>query len=351
MSVPAAPAVPRVEVAPGYSVARVIKGGWQLAGGHGPVDEAAALDGMRAFVESGVTTFDCADIYTGVEALIGRFLASRGGIGVQVHTKYVPDLATLGTVSADDVARAIDRSRERLGMARLDLVQFHWWDLRVHRAVEVARWLERLRSAGVIRHLGLTNFDTPTTAAILDAGVPVVTHQVQYSVLDQRPAGAMHDLCAAHGVHFLCYGTLAGGFLDERYLDAPPPEMPLVNRSQVKYRLVIDECGGWARFQALLHTLAAIARRHGVTIGAIAVAWVLEQPRVAAAIVGARDGRRLGDTLAALRVRLDDEDRRAIRQWMDQGPTMPGDVYALERDRTGRHGAIMKYGLNAAAGG
>ncbi|QYU67188.1 aldo/keto reductase [Leptolyngbya sp. 15MV] len=63
--------VERTELAPGYSVSRLVRGGWQLAGGHGEVDRARAIADMRAFLDAGVTTFDCADIYTGVEALIG----------------------------------------------------------------------------------------------------------------------------------------------------------------------------------------------------------------------------------------------------------------------------------------
>ncbi|MBL8983429.1 MAG: aldo/keto reductase, partial [Gemmatimonadetes bacterium] len=73
----------------------LIKGGWQLAGGHGAVDRAAALADMRAFVDAGITTFDCADIYTGVESLIGDFLSTVPAGTVRVHTKCVPDLNQL----------------------------------------------------------------------------------------------------------------------------------------------------------------------------------------------------------------------------------------------------------------
>jgi aryl-alcohol dehydrogenase-like predicted oxidoreductase len=115
--------IPRVELAPGYTISRVLKGGWQLAGGHGPVDDAAALDDMDRFVEAGITTFDCADIYTGVEALIGRWRKRRKGragapTDVQVHTKYVPDLDRLPTHSRADVVRGVDRSLARLGVER-----------------------------------------------------------------------------------------------------------------------------------------------------------------------------------------------------------------------------------------
>jgi aryl-alcohol dehydrogenase-like predicted oxidoreductase len=117
--------IPRVQLAPGYTISCLLKGGWQLAGGHGPVDPAAALADMDRFVDAGITTFDCADIYTGVEALIGEWLKRRGGRGaavpVQVHTKYVPDLDRLPTLSRADVVRGVDRSLARLGVDRLDL--------------------------------------------------------------------------------------------------------------------------------------------------------------------------------------------------------------------------------------
>jgi aryl-alcohol dehydrogenase-like predicted oxidoreductase len=350
------PAIPRFALAPGSTISRVLKGGWQLASGHSAVDTSTALDDMDRFVDAGITTFDCADIYTGVESLIGRYLARLrerhgrdGAERVQVHTKYVPDLETLATLSPAHVERAIDRSLQRLGVEQLDLVQLHWWDYRVERVVEVAGWLDRVRQAGRIRQLGLTNFDTAHVEAIGDAGVGVVSHQVQYSVLDPRPADEMTRLCARAGIGLLCYGALAGGFLSDRYLDQPPPPPPLENRSLVKYRLIIDEFGGWALFQEMLTALHLIARRHGVGIGAVAIRWVLDQPQVAGVIVGARHARHLDAIRAACGITLTDHDRRAIAavQARAAGPT--GDVYALEREPGSPHAAIMRYTLNRGA--
>ena len=152
----------RVRLAEGYSISRVLKGGWQLAGGHGAIDPSDAMADMERFVDAGVTTFDCADIYTGVEALIGEWLRSRRAratVPVQVHTKYVPDLDALPTHSRTDVTRGIDRSLVRLGVERLDVVQLHWWDYDIRGYVESAMWLDELRRAGKIRHVGVTNFD------------------------------------------------------------------------------------------------------------------------------------------------------------------------------------------------
>jgi len=175
---------------------------------------AAALADMDRFVDMGITTFDCADIYTGVEALIGRWLKRRGARGaavpVQVHTKYVPDLDRLPAHSRADVVRGVDRSRARLGVDSLDLVQLHWWDYDVPGYVEAAAWLDELRRAGRIRHVGLTNFDQKRLKEIVAAGIPVVSHQVQYSVLDRRPANGIAAQCARDGIGVLCYGALAG---------------------------------------------------------------------------------------------------------------------------------------------
>jgi len=337
----------RAELAAGYSISRLIRGGWQLAGGHGDIERGRAIADMRAFLEAGVTTFDCADIYTGVEEMIGEFRATltpseRARLGV--HTKFVPDWSDLPRVDLAYVTRIIDRSLLRLRAETLDLVQFHWWNYDVPGMVEAAQHLHRLQQAGKIRHIGGTNFDTPRTAAMLAAGVPIVSMQTQYSLLDRRPAGALSALCAEQGVKLLCYGTVAGGFLSARWLGQPAPAEPLANRSLVKYRLIIEEFGGWAAFQALLRALDAIARRHDVSITAVATRWVLDQPHVAGAIVGARYAEHLPDNLRVFTFALDEADHALLDAVLTPGPQ--GDTYTLERDREGPHGRIMKYDLN-----
>jgi aryl-alcohol dehydrogenase-like predicted oxidoreductase len=343
-------AVPRARLAAAYSISRLLKGGWQLAGGHGAVDAAAALDDMDRFVEAGITTFDCADIYQGVEELIGEWLRRRrrrhSNQAIQVHTKYVPDLDRLATHVRADVTRGIDRSLTRLGVESLDLVQLHWWDYDVPGYVEAAAWLDETRRAGKIRHLGLTNFDRQRVTEILAAGIPVVSHQVQYSVLDGRPAEGMAGLCVQHGIGLLCYGALAGGFLSRRYLGCAAPAPPLENRSLVKYRLIIDECGGWEHFQQMLTVLDAVATRHGVGIGAVAIRWVLDQPGVAGVIVGARHARHLDATLQACALTFDAEDHAEIARVQAASSGPAGEVYGLERVKGGLHASVMRYTLN-----
>ena len=340
--------IPQVELAPGYCISRLIKGGWHLAGGHGPVEADAAVRDMAAFVEAGFTAFDCADIYTGVEELIGRFRREYALLAreLRVHTKFVPDLDRLADTDATAVEAIIDRSLARLGQERLDLVQFHWWDYSVPRYVEVALELERLRRKGKIERIGLTNFGAPQLREILAAGVPVFAHQVQYSVLDDRPRHAMTDLCREHGIVLLCYGTVAGGFLSERWIGRNDPRGPFENRSLTKYRLIIEEFGGWALFQELLQALAAVSRRHDTDIASVATRLVLDRPAVAAAIVGATNTVHLDRHRRIGELALDDRDRAEVEAVLGRRRGPAGEVYALERDRDGPHGRIMKYRLN-----
>ena len=343
--------IERFELGGGYSISRIVKGGWQLSKGHSEDVSKDPAGDMFDFVRQGIDTFDCADIYTGVEEMIGEFLAqSPAGPPVCVHTKYVPDLERLPGLTQRDVERVIDRSLRRLGRERLDMVQFHWWDTQVPGYVETAGWLRELQQSGKIDRLSLTNFNTKNTREILEAGIRLTTTQVQYSLLDTRPEKGLSELCAANDMHLLCYGTLAGGFLTDRWLGAADPlndTVALENRSLTKYRLIIEEAGGWDVFQSLLETLARVSSRHGVSIAALASHWVLEQPRVAAVIIGARNTRHLDRYAEWFRFQLDDRDYREIEDVRSEMAVPPGDVFDLERDRTGRHGRIMKYNLNA----
>ena len=345
----ARPGVVTTELAPGYRVPRVIRGGWQLAGDHGAVDRERALAEMAAFADAGLNTVDGADIYTGVEDMYGEFNSRRAVLGLprlQVHTKFVPDYADLARVDAAYVRRIITRSLQRLRAERLDLVQFHWWDYAVPGMLETALELKRLRDEGLIANLGGTNFDSPSSAAMLDAGVPLVSMQVQYSLLDRRAQHALAAIGVQRGMQLLCYGTLAGGFFSERWLGAGEPLTGLTNRSLIKYKLVIDEFGGWAVFQRLLCVLQQIGQRHGVGIATVATRWVLDQPGVGAAIVGARYADRLHDTMAIFGLQLDAQDHALLSPILEAHPGPTGDTYTLERDKAGSHGRIMKYDLN-----
>lgn len=333
-----------IQLAPGFVVSRLAKGNWQLAERHGaPYDRDSAIDAMRAFVEAGVTLFDCADHYVGVEQLIGEFRRRHPDLArrLRVSTKLVPDLESLRSLKRADLEKIVDTSLARLHVERLDLVQFHWWDYRVPGYVQAMHWLQGIQAAGKIELLGTTNFDTARLREIVDSGVRVATNQLQYSLLDRRPERGMTDLCAKHRIALLCYGTLAGGFLSSRWLDAPDPAPPFANRSLVKYRLIIEDFGGWAAFQKLLRVLDRIAKKHSVSLASVATRHLLDRPQAAVAIVGARDVTHLQDALQVFSLELDAQDRAAIDAAIADAPGPLGDCYELERIENGAHSSIM----------
>lgn len=327
----------------------VIHGCWQFARGHGAGwDRAAAFAALdRAAETPGPIFLDCADIYTGVERLVGDWMEARPATAgrVVVHTKLVPDLETLPVLDRSQVRSIVLRSRERLRVDALELVQFHWWDLSVPGWVRAAEWLAELGQEGVLRHVGVTNFGSRALCTLMDAGIPVVANQVQLSLLDRRPLGRLARVCRERGVALLCYGTLAGGLLADgaRAPGAPARGAPAPgeNRSLRKYRLIVDEVGGWRVLERARAALAAIAKRTGASMAEAAAAYVLGQPAVAAVIVGlSRRGLRLDPS----RMRLGRED--IARLEMAVPDTVAGGVYEVERDREGRHGRIMQYDLN-----
>ncbi|MEQ8301788.1 MAG: aldo/keto reductase [Cyclobacteriaceae bacterium] len=345
-------AVETIEVAPGFKISRIIKGGWQLSKGHSQQSSSDPIEDMFAFAEAGINTFDCADIYTGVEELIGKFLSLRKqrqgrNDDIKVLTKFVPDYDDLATLDKAYVQKIIDRSLRRLGRERLDMVQFSWWTYDVSRWVETAHWLGDLQQEGKINLLSATNFNTTATKAIIDAGIKLSTLQVQYSMIDNRPEKTLVDLCQQEAMHLLCYGTVAGGFFSKHWLGKSEPDSPFENRSLVKYKLMIDEFGGWNMFQQLLVVLNDIALKHNVELTNVASRYMLDRKRVGGIIVGAKTSAHLKENLKTFSFQLDSADNTKIRAVLDKRNGPQGDVFDIERVKDGPHGAIMKYNLNS----
>lgn len=342
--------VERLELAPAYSIARVINGCWQLTPDHGggPASEKETHRIFAELVEHGFTTFDCADIYIGVEETLGRFRRTLNQPdNIQIHTKYAANRDTLHELSNQDIDAAVDRSLKRLGVEQLDLLQYHWWNYDAPGLENLTDRLLRAQAAGKIRLLGVTNFDTAHVRDIVACGAGIVSLQTQYSLLDRRPEKKMAGLSAATGVTLLAYGVLAGGLLTEKYLGVAAPAN--MNRSTQKYRLIIDEVGGWDAFQQLLELLARIAHKHNVSTGAVAARWVLDQAGVAAIILGTGSKSRAKENLGLSSLTLDADDLQTLATSAVAQCFPPGDMYDLERDLDGPHTKIIKMNLHDSA--
>ena len=298
---------------PDLKICRVLNGMWQVSGAHGAIDRTKAIGAMSDYVNAGFTTWDLADHYGSAEDFIGEFRRQLPDpTQIQAFTKWVP---RPGKMTRRIVEDNIDISLRRMGVPTLDLMQFHWWEYRDSNYLEALKYMTELQQEGKIKHLALTNFDTEHLKIILDHGIKIVSNQVQFSIVDQRPLVAMAEFCQQNDIHLLAYGTVCGGLFSDRYLNQPEPAK-LTTASQRKYKNMIDAWGGWTLFQQLLEQLAAIAQKHSVSISNIAVRYVLDQPSVAGAIVGARLGisEHIQDNAKVFSFALDEEDDRMIRE-------------------------------------
>jgi aryl-alcohol dehydrogenase-like predicted oxidoreductase len=316
----AVPATSRFRFAPDLEICRVLNGMWQVSGAHGRIDPERAVDAMFRYHDAGFTSWDLADHYGPAEDLIGhfrrRFTDEHGAERlqeIQAFTKWVP---YPGPMTRAIVENAVAVSLRRMQVDRLDLLQFHWWDYGDRRYLDALKHLADLRDESKIRHLALTNFDTEHLGIIVDAGIRIVSNQVQYSLLDRRPAVKMAAFCEQHGITLLTYGTVLGGLLSEKYLGRPEPGRAELNTASLqKYKNMIDAWGGWALLQELLAALQPIADKHGASIATIGTRYILDQPAVAGVIIGARLGiaEHIADNARVFDIALDAEDVAAVR--------------------------------------
>lgn len=268
---------------------------WQVAGGHGYIDHELAIADMLRYHDAGFTTWDLADIYGPAEDFIGQFrrrlLKLKGKEElerVQSLTKWVPQP---GKVTRSFVNENIDRSLRRMSVSSLDLLQFHWWDYNNPYYMDALRYLSDLRDEGLIKHIGLTNFDTERMQIMIDSGLRIVSNQVQYSIIDRRPEVKMIPFCLEHNISLLAYGSICGGLISERYLGTVEPSTAELNTASLrKYKQMIDAWGGWDLFQKLLLTLKSIAQKYDVSIVNVATNYILAKAAVAGVIIGDRLG-------------------------------------------------------------
>ncbi len=320
--------VERCELAADFSISRVLTGLWQIADMERDgqqLDLKATAAAMQPYVDAGLTTFDMADHYGSAEEITGIFQKENRPGTVQLLTKWVPKP---GPVTRDEVKTAVQRALDRMQTDRLDLLQFHAWNYADPSWLDCLFWLQELKEEGLIRHLGLTNVDTAHLRIIIHSGIEVVSNQVCFSLLDQRARHGMTELCQQHGVKLLAFGTIAGGFLTERWLGKPEPDWDkLETWSQMKYGRFIKAAGSWEVFQELLHTLENVATRHGVSMANVATRTILEEPAVGGVIIGARLGKseHIQENLGLFEFSLDDDSKSEINAALAKLHPIPGD--------------------------
>ncbi|EXB38479.1 hypothetical protein L484_022381 [Morus notabilis] len=310
-------------------ICRVLNGMWQTSGGWGRIDRNDAVDAMLRYADAGLSTFDMADHYGPAEDLYGLFInrvrrerPPEFLDTVKGLTKWVPPPVKM---TSGYVRENIDLSRRRMDVPALDMLQFHWWDYSNSGYLDALKHLTDLKEEGKIKTIALTNFDTERLQIILENDIPVVSNQVQHSIVDMRPQQKMAELCQLTGVKLITYGTVLGGLLSEKFLDTnlsiPFAGPPLNTPSLQKYKRMIDAWGGWNLFQVLLQTLKRVASKHGVSIPTVAVRYILDQPAVAGSMIGVRLGlsEHIRDSNAIFSLSLDEEDVNSIQGVSQKG--------------------------------
>lgn len=316
----------RLRLSDRLEISRAVTGLWQVADiekDGAIIDRDTGAGWLAAYAAAGFDTFDMADHYGTSELITGRLLARGLSPRPVAFTKWCP---APGPMTADIVRAGVQERLDRLGVARIDLLQFHWWTFEHPEWLDALHHLKDLRAEGLIGELGVTNFDAAHFNLALSDGIPLLTNQVSFSLMDRRGAGELAEVCERHGAWLLAYGTLNGGFLSDKWLGKPDPAS-IGDWSKMKYRRFIEAAGGWDAFQTVLAAAAQVARKHGVSLSNVATRWVLEQRRVAGVIIGARLGEAMhtGDNLGLFSFALDDEDRAVLNAAFDQTTPIPGD--------------------------
>jgi aryl-alcohol dehydrogenase-like predicted oxidoreductase len=294
-------------------VSEISLGSWLTYGGGVERDRArACVD--RAF-EVGINFVDTANVYArgGAEEFLGEALAARPRESYVLATKlYFPMDDENRGLSREQVLKQIDLSLARLRVDYVDLYQCHRYDDETP-LEETMEALTEVVRAGKARYLGFSEWTAPQIRAALDLVPGVekfVSSQPQYSILWRVPEREVIPLCRENGISQIVWSPLAQGVLTGTYKPGAPPPDDSRMASQGM---------GWAmdRFRsdallAAVQRLQPIADGLGITMAQLALAWVLREPNVASAIVGASRPEQVDDNVAASGIDLDDATLAAI---------------------------------------
>ena len=276
--------------------------------GHG-LGEDQALALMDAAWQAGITHFDTADAYGGgrSERAIGRWIRSRGVRPALTTKTYNPMRAGADQgLRPARIARQLRSSLDRLGVDHVELYLAHEFDPDVPVA-ESSGALAQVREDGLIGAYGVSNVTAAQLAATLAAGQPRAV-QNSHSLLDRGDAAGVIPLCAERDVAYLAFSPLAGGWLTGKYRHGEPfPAGSRMTQRPEPYQGLVNE----QTFSAL-DRLAALAAARGTSLGGLALAWLLADPRVDQIVVGPGRPEHLAVVAEALAHPLDGVERAAV---------------------------------------
>ena len=316
------------ELSTDLKISRIITGLWQIADieREEDIDPKAYAEKIIPYVEAGLTTFDMADHYGSSELIVGEYNINNSTSDLQLFTKWVPKP---GKVDKQSVRDAVQLSLDRMKQTSIDLIQYHAWHYPDPSWLDALFYLNELKKEGLIKNIGVTNFDAAHLRIACASGIPIVSNQISHSLIDQRANSLkIIDVCNEYGIKLLAYGVVMGGFLTNKWLNKnePKPE-DLKTWSEMKYKRFIDESGGWDAYQNLLNVVNQIAQNNDVSIANICSRYILDNPLVAGIIIGARLGQNnhIEDNLNILKTKISKEEINLIRDAQKELTPIPGD--------------------------
>ena len=301
----------------GLSVSEISYGNWLTHGSQ--VEEEQATACVHAALDAGITTFDTADVYaqTRAESVLGRALAGQRREGLEIFTKVFwptgPGHNDRG-LGRKHIVESANNSLSRLQTDHIDLYQAHRFDRNTPLEETFLAFADLVR-AGKVLYIGVSEWtaDEITRGAALarELHVPFISNQPQYSMLWRVIEKQVVPACEREGLSQIVWSPMAQGVLTGKYL----PGQPLPEGSRAT-----DDKGGadnirhWLRDDLLerVQRLRPIAEQVGVTMAQLAVAWVLHNPNVASAIVGASRPEQVTEAAKAAGVKLSDDVAEAI---------------------------------------
>jgi aryl-alcohol dehydrogenase-like predicted oxidoreductase len=282
-------------------------GGWQF--GWGPQADEESVAAIHRAIDLGINWIDTAAAYGfgHSERIVGQAIAGLGAARPFVFSKCSllddGNRNVVHSLKRDSVLREAEASLQRLGLDTIDLYQIHW-PIPGQDIEEGWSALAELKEAGLVRHIGVSNFDAAQIRRIQQIA-PVETIQPRYSLIDRSPEEELFPLARRDGIGVIVYspmgsGLLTGAMTRERITGLPDDDWrkqdPAFNEPQLSVHL------------ALADRLQVVGDRHGVTPGAVAVAWTLRNPAVDGAITGFRRAAQVDPVVAALGLELTEED-------------------------------------------
>jgi aryl-alcohol dehydrogenase-like predicted oxidoreductase len=295
----------------GLSVSEISYGNWITHGSQ--VEEEQAHQCVRAALEAGITTFDTADVYAGTraESVLGRALAGQRREGLEIFTKVYwptgPGPNDKG-LSRKHIAESCNASLKRLQTDYLDLYQAHRFDKSVPLEETMLAFADVVR-AGKVLYVGVSEWkaDEISRAAALarELNVPLISNQPQYSMLWRVIEAQVVPTCEREGMSQIVWSPIGQGVLTGKYLpgQAPPAGSRATDESGKNFIARFMRDGVLERVQQL----KPIAEGVGLSMAQLAVAWVLQNPNVASAIIGASRPEQVTENVKAAGVKLDAE--------------------------------------------